>query len=145
MSLTLTVEAKVAGRKRPLLSNWRLAMPPVEGKSGRSLRLRDLISLVVAEEVEAYHARGQERRLARMMSRTEVEQGARDGKVDPGGREPGARVQVEDAIATALQAFEDGLYFVFLDEVQQTDLEGEVYLHSDSKLVFLRLTALAGG
>jgi len=45
----------------------------------------------------------------------------------------------------ALQAFEEGLYFVFIDEVQQANLDSEVFLKMDSKVVFLRLTALVGG
>jgi hypothetical protein len=44
-----------------------------------------------------------------------------------------------------LQAFEDGLYFVFIDEVQQTNLDSEVFLKANSKVIFLRLTALVGG
>ena len=54
-------------------------------------------------------------------------------------------VNVDEAIAVALQAFEDGLYFVFVDDVQQNQLDSEVFLNVNSKVMFLRLTALAGG
>ena len=65
--------------------------------------------------------------------------------MDPGGRDLNQIVNVEDSIATALQAFEDGLYFVFIDDIQQTNLDAEVFPKTNSKIVFLRLTALTGG
>ena len=41
--------------------------------------------------------------------------------------------------------FIDGLYYVFLDDVQQENLDERVYLKPNSRLTFLRLVALAGG
>jgi hypothetical protein len=79
------------------------------------------------------------------MSRESIEQSIAQGKVDPGERDLRQIVNTNDAIAVALQAFEDGLYFVFIDEVQQTYLDNEVFLKTNSKVIFLRLTALVGG
>jgi hypothetical protein len=145
MSITLTVEGKVVGQKRPIFSDWRVDLPPVDGNPGDRLKLRDLISSIVVKEVDAFKTRQEERKLARVMTRQEIEQGAARGKVDSGERDLKQSVNVDDAVAVALQAFEDGLYFVFIDEVQQTKLENEVFLKTNSKVVFLRLTALVGG
>jgi hypothetical protein len=145
MSITLTVEGKVVGQKRPIFSDWRVDLPPVDGNHGDRLKLRDLISSIVVKEVDAFKTRQEERKLARVMTRQEIEQGAARGKVDSGERNLKQSVNVDDAVAVALQAFEDGLYFVFIDEVQQTKLENEVFLKTNSKVVFLRLTALVGG
>jgi hypothetical protein len=145
MSITLTVEGKVVGQKRPIFSDWRVDLPPVDGNHGDRLKLRDLISSIVVKEVDAFKTRQEERNLARVMTRQEIEQGAAHGKVDSGERDLKQSVNVDDAVAVALQAFEDGLYFVFIDEVQQTKLENEVFLKTNSKVVFLRLTALVGG
>ncbi len=145
MSITFTVEGKVAGQKRPVFSDWRIELPPARENKGDSLKLRDLISSIVAREVDAFRTRQQERKLALVMSRQDIEQGAKTGKVDPGERDLGQTVDLEEAVGVALQAFMDGLYFVFIDEVQQTDLDREVFLKTDSKVVFLRLTALVGG
>ena len=79
------------------------------------------------------------------MSSQQIQQSAQAGKVDPGERDLQQAVTTDEAVGIALQAFEDGLYFVFIDEVQQTNLETEVFLKSNSKMVFLRLTALVGG
>ena len=53
-------------------------------------------------------------------------------------------VDPDEAVATALQAFLDGLYLVFIDDVEQRDLDAQVFLTPESKLTFLRLTFLAG-
>ena len=145
MSITFTVEGRVVGQKRPLFSDWHVELPPVESNHGDRLKLRDLITSIVVKEVGAFKGRQEERKLAQVMSRQEIEQGVGRGKVDPGERDLNQTVNTEDAVATALLAFEDGLYFVVIDEIQQTRLDGEVYLKTDSKVVFLRLTALAGG
>ncbi len=145
MASTILVEGKVLGRKRPLFTDWQIDLPPSWGPQGDRIRLRDLITRVVVEEVEAFRQRQEQRRLARLMSPAEIQAGAASGKVDPGERDLGQVVDTEEAIGAALQAFEDGLYFVFIDDVQQTDLESEVYLKADSKVTFIRLVALAGG
>ena len=45
----------------------------------------------------------------------------------------------------ALQAFEDGLYLVVIDDVEYRDLEKQVFLKDDSRITFIRLTMLTGG
>lgn len=145
MASTILVEGKVLGRKRPLFTDWQIDLPPSWGPLGDRIRLRDLITRVVVEEIEAFRQRQEQRRLARLMSPAEIQAGAASGKVDPGERDLGQVVDTDEAIGAALQAFEDGLYFVFIDDVQQTDLESEVYLKADSKVTFIRLVALAGG
>lgn len=145
MSASIMVEGKVAGQKRSLFTDWRIELPPVDENQGDHLKLRDLITLIVMKEVEAFQLRQEERKLSRVMSRQEIERSAVTGKVDPGERDLQQRVNVDQAVGVALQAFEDGLYFVFVDDVQQTSLDSEVYLKTNSKVLFLRLTALVGG
>ena len=145
MSVNILVDGKAIGQKRPLFTDWHVELPPVDESNGGRLKLRDLIRYIVVKEVDAFKSRQEERKLARLMSRQEITQGVERGKVDPGERDLEQSVDKEDAIAVALQAFEDGLYFVFIDEVQQTNLNSEVFLKTNSKVVFLRLTALVGG
>ena len=145
MSIEFTVEGKVVGQKHPLFADWHIELPPLAADQGDHLKLCDLITAIVAKEVDAFKTRQAERKLARVMSKQAIEQDAERGKVNPGERDLQQPANTEDAMAVALQAFEDGLYFVFIDDVQQTNLESEVFLNMDSKVVFLRLTALAGG
>ena len=145
MSIALTVEGKVVGQKRPIFTDWHIELPPADENNGDRLKLRDLITSIVMKEVDAFITRQEERKLARVMSRQKIEQGVESGKVGAGERDPGQKVNTANAITIALQAFEDGLYFVFIDEVQQTNLDSEVFLKANSKVIFLRLTALVGG
>lgn len=79
-----------------------------------------------------------------MLSPAAIEDGGEKGKVDPGGRSRTGTVDTEAAVATALQSFEDGLYLVILDGVEQRELDQQIYTSAESTLVFLRLTFLAG-
>jgi hypothetical protein len=67
------------------------------------------------------------------------------GKVDSGERDLKQAVDVEAAVTAALQAFEDGLYFVFAGAEQIASLDSEVVLQPEMRLAFVRLVALAGG
>ena len=145
MSVNILVDGKVIGQKRPLFTDWHIELPPIDENNGGGLKLRDLIRSIVDKEVDAFRNRQEERKLARVMSRQEIAQGVERGKVDPGERDLEQSVDNEEAVAIALKAFEDGLYFVFIDDVQQTNLDSEVFLKTNSKVVFLRLTALVGG
>jgi hypothetical protein len=145
MSIEFIVEGKVVGQKRPLFTDWHIELPPIDDHQGDHLKLRDLITAIVAREVDAFKTRQVERKLARVMSKAEIDQGAQRGKIDPGERDLQQSVNIDESVGAALQAFEDGLYFVFIDEIQQTNLDGEVFLKTNSKVVFLRLTALVGG
>lgn len=145
MSIEFTVEGKVIGQKRPLFTDWHIELPPIDKSQGDHLKLCDLIRSIVTNEVDAFKARQEQRKLAQVMSKQKIEQEAQKGRVDPGEKDFQQSVDVEDAVAVALQAFEDGLYYVFIDDVQQPRLDDEVFLKNNSRVVFLRLTALAGG
>lgn len=146
---TIRVEGKVIGQRRPLFADFSVAVPPSIGLGGGRLTLRVLISLIVEAEVEAFRLRQEERRFVQILSRADIERGIMRGKIDMGGsldtEQQSQTANREEAIATALLAFEDGLYYVFVDEVQRTELEQEISLKPDSRVTFLRLVALAGG
>jgi hypothetical protein len=80
----------------------------------------------------------------RVLSPAEIEDGAARGKIDMGGREQNAEVDVESAKSVALQAFEDGLYLVLINEAEIKELNAPIELDAESKVVFLRLAFLAG-
>lgn len=139
------IETRTIGRKARLLDGWDVPDPPVaDDRAGEPLTLRRLIERVVRAEVAAFDQRERARRLVRVLSDAEIAFGAARGRIDSGGRPTGDAVDVEQAVAAALQGFEDGLYLVILDGVEQRDLEREVFITSASRLVFLRLTMLAG-
>jgi hypothetical protein len=140
----ITISGKALGKKKPLFDDFSLPFPPDLGDGG-ALTLRDLIARVVTGEVEAFKQRQQERKLVRALTAADIEQGAVRGKIDMGGRDLQQEVDVEQAIGTALEAFEDGLYLVIVDGQEQRSLDAQVFLQPDSRLAFVRLPLLAGG
>jgi hypothetical protein len=147
---TITVDAKVLGQRKPLVTDRRvpLSLEPAAGTDGHGvLRLHDLLAQIVRQEVHAFTQRQEEQRLVRVLSPQAITHAAARGKIAMGGLDDRAPAEVNEdaAVAVALQAFTDGLYFVFLDEVQQQDLDAEVLVRPDSRLTFIRLVALAGG
>jgi hypothetical protein len=140
----LTISGKALGRKKPLFADWSIPFPPDLGDGG-SLTLRDLIDRIVRAEVAAFAQRQQERQLFRALTETQIAQGAAKGKIEAGGSAPKQKVNADESVAAALQAFEDGLYLVVLDEQEQRSLDAQVYLQSDSRIAFVRLTLLGGG
>lgn len=141
----VTISGKALGRKKPLFADWSIPFPPDLRGEGDRLTLRDLIARIVRAEVAAFRQRQAERRLLHALTATDIEEGARKGKIDMGGRDLKQAVDEEDAVATAWQAFEDGLYLVILDGEEQAELDREVYLRPDSRVTFVRLVMLAGG
>ncbi|HEX5831750.1 MAG TPA: hypothetical protein VFY16_12265 [Gemmatimonadaceae bacterium] len=141
----MLIETRVLGKRARPLDGWSVPTPPgFDESDGGGLTLRDLITRVVRAEVSAFARREQARRLMRVLSEAEIAEGAARGKVDAGGRPPTGPVDEEAAVAAALQGFEDGLYLVILDGAEQRELDRQVYLTAESRLVFLRLTFLAG-
>lgn len=145
MPSSIRVEAKVVGRRRPLLTNWSVPLPPGMGTDSLPFTLRDLITCIVHAEVGAFHTRQTEQKLRRVLTKEAITEGLTQGKVTAGEREFEQTVDANAAVDTAILGFIDGLYYVFLDEVQQEDLDATVHLTPDSCVTFIRLVALVGG
>jgi hypothetical protein len=138
----LTVSGRKLGNKKPMFADWSLPPPP---GLGDGITLRELIACVVRADVAAFDRRQRERRALQVLTATDLGNSAPRGKIVSGGSDLDQRVNPDEAVATALQAFADGLYLVVVDGVEQRDLDGRVQLGPDSHLAFIRLTMLAGG
>lgn len=141
--MSLTISACTIGKRKPLFGDFVIP-PPEDLHDDGSLRLRDLIEHIVRQQVEAFNQRKAEQRFDRVLTSHKIEESARTGKVSPEGRSPGKTPDPDEAVAEALQAFEDGLYLVVIDEVERRVLDEPVYLASNSRILFVRLTFLAG-
>ena len=140
----LTISAKTIGRKKPIIADFSVPVP--DGiAAGREVLLREVIEHIVRAEVAAFRERQAERRLFRVLTAKEIEESLTTGKVSAGGSDLDQAVDVDQAVATALEAFSDGLFLVVVDDVDLQDLNAVVPLTESSRLTFLRLTMLAGG
>ncbi len=139
----MLVTGRSIGSRKPLFADWSIPLTPEWGDGGE-LTLRELIERLVAVEVRSFNERRADRRLDRVLSETEIEEGRQRGRVAAEGRAGGPAASEKEAIGAALQAFEDGLYLVVIDEVEFKELEMPVRLKADSRITFIRLTFLAG-
>lgn len=145
MTQTIAVEARQLGGTRQLCPARHLPLDPIRGQPDGRLTLRDLIPYIVRQEVDAFRQRQADMRLVRVLTQSEISQGAATGKVDSGGRGVVQEVDADQAVETALEAFGDGLYFVFIDGSQLSRPDAAVTLRENSTVTFVRLVALAGG
>jgi len=142
--MTLTISTRSLGRRKPLLDDFAVPPPPTDGAESDDYRLRHLIEHVVRRQIDAFRKRQNDMCFDRVLTARQIDAGAARGKVDPAAKGRAQTIDEEDAVATAMIAFEDGLYLVLVDGVEHHDLDERVALRPDSRLVFLRLAFLAG-
>ncbi len=140
----ITVATKVVGQKKPAFTDWRIPLPP-QSDGSSSYALREVITWIVVSEVEAFRQRQEQRKLMQIFTAAQIQEGAERGKIDMGEGDLQQTVNEDAAIATALQAFGDGLYYVFVDDVQHESLDQTVFVGENSRILFVHLIALAGG
>lgn len=144
----MLITGKALGRRKPLFADWSIPLPPDwnEGDGDNCRTVRELISQIVRDEVQAFRQRQHDRQFLRALTAKEIEAAAEQGKIQMGESEVGPQEVDEDhAVAAALQAFEDGMYLVVIDGVEQTRLDQQVFVGADSRITFIRLTLLSGG
>jgi hypothetical protein len=145
MSDSLTISTRALGRRKRLLDDWSIPFPPEFADGGEPLTLRHLITRIVCREVAEFKDRQEKRRMVEVLSARAIEEGAVRGKIDSGGRRLDQKVEEEEAVGVALQAFEDGLYLVLIDDREYRNLDAEVFVRPESRITFLKLIMLAGG
>lgn len=134
----MIVETKIVGRRTPF--ERRPTFLPDGPQT-----LRSLLEHLVCQEVAAYHDRQGSVGLLRVLTEQDLSDGAAVGRISVAPQERSGTVTPEAAVQTALTAFNDGLYYVFVDDEQIGHLDQPLVLRTDSTLLLLRLTALAGG
>lgn len=142
---TVLITGKALGSRRPLFADFSIPLPP-EWSGDGGVTLRDLIARVVRSEVQAFRERQAERHIFRALTAKQIAEGAARGKIEMGCSEvPPQDVDEDQAVASACQAFEDGLYLVVIDGQDYREIESQIYVQPDSRVSFVRLTLLAGG
>jgi hypothetical protein len=107
---------------------------------------RELIAAIVLEQVAAFRERREESELLQILTPDKIAEGCEAGRIVSGAQDPDPRIpDSARAIEAAMQAFEDGLYFLFLGDVQVETLDAPLRVQSLSDVLFVRLTPLAGG
>ncbi|MGJ5819922.1 hypothetical protein [Paludibaculum fermentans] len=134
----ITIQAKVAGRRGP-------ALTPLELETEVPIQTaRELLSAIVRQQLAAFAERKREGGLLKILTERELESGRESGRIASGGQEPDDRIpDAEKSIESAITAFRDGLFFLFVNDLQVEHLEHP--LHDIREVLIVRLTALVGG
>jgi hypothetical protein len=131
------ISMKQAGKRKDYIKKEEIKIP-VEIDT-----LSKLITFLVKDYVFKYNNLC-EGSIKRFLSNNEIENQADTGKVGFGGRYNEKNAEPQNAVSTALLAFSDGLYRVYVCDVEITSLDSALTLRDGDILTFIRFTMLAG-
>lgn len=112
----------------------------------KPLSLKDLISALVTLEVQRYNDASNTENILPFLTDEAYQNGLDAGKVHfntPISTEKRSFQAVAPAIDNALQAFEDGLFKVFINDTEITD-SSPFEIQENATVTLIRLTFLAG-
>ena len=132
----LTLQLKRLGKKKIHLLEFEIEKQPQT--------LKELIEQCVKSEVKRYNEKREEIKLMSFLSPKDIQEQSETGKIGFGDLENRELAQVDEAIANALLAFEDGLFVLFVDDEEIKSFEQSIALKPDSVIAFIRLTFLTG-
>ncbi len=106
--------------------------------------LRALLRVLVEHEVGLYAVHRRRSATLQILTPADLVAGVETGRH---GREPRAipaAPGIDEAYARAVEAFDDGLFLVFLDDVRIHALDDIIVIEPHSRLRLVRLVALTG-
>lgn len=132
------VRVKALGKRKDVLPPKPYELP--EGISS----LRGLLTAFVESEVERYNSKDTEAPLLSCLTAEEIEAQSETGKVSFGRLWSDQKADKAKAVKTAIQAFDDGLVRVLMDEAELFQLDAPLCIREGAVFTFVRLTFLAG-
>lgn len=105
--------------------------------------LRELLVETIKLCVASYTGR-MEQQDSKVLGKEEMEDMAAVGKIAFGVVYGGKKPDEKTSVSAAIQAFEDGLFRVFLGDTELEELDAPIHLKEGDTLTFIRLTMLAG-
>ena len=134
--MQLTLQLKRLGKKKVKKVPFTLAEPPQT--------LEDLLIACVKNQVAAFNNKRLAVNVIGFLSPSEIQDQATSGKVDFGDLANKNLANEQEAIDNVRIAFKDGLFLVFIDDEEVTDLKTPLQLTSQSVVTFIRMTFLVG-
>lgn len=136
--MKIYIRIKAAGKRRPVLDNVLYELPDTIST------LRELLTELVRQEVEAYNKKGTDVKMIPFLTREEVEEQAFAGKVGFGRIYSEKKADFAKAVENAIQCFSDGLVRVFQNEDELEQLDSRIEIREADCFTLIRLTFLAG-
>ena len=136
--VNILVTVKQAGKRRDRIA----ALPFALERTPHTLR--ELICELVRTCTAQYNERVRRGESSAPLSDVQMDAMSETGKFAFGINYGGKEACEKDALETALQAFEDGLFRVFLNERELTEPEAPLSVRENDRVLLIRLTMLAG-
>ncbi len=138
MAFTINVRMKKPGIRK---SRELPLVPFVLEKKPENVR--ELLVELTTLGVKDYNERKDTENLLAFLTQDEIAEQAKRGKVSFGSH-GGKDADLEKAVVNTIQCFEDGIYRVFADEEELTNLEDKITWKEGMIFTFIRLTMLSG-
>ena len=135
--MQIFVRVKTPGKRKDVLTSVPREIPPVGS-------LRELLTVLVRQEVESYNRRDTEAQLTAWLTSEQIDAEAETGKVGFGRLWSDRKADTEKAVANAMQCFEDGIVRVFMGDTELTEPDAPLSVPEGAEFTFIRLTFLAG-
>jgi len=139
---SIYISIKMLGKRQPIITKQAFLLTDVFLEQPT---LQNFLQLVVTKEVANYNEKTTNKSLLPYLDKTTLAKMAEYGKVDFGEMYNTEPAILEEAVSTAIQAFEDGLFMILIDGAICRNLAQKIQFRENSEVVFLRLVALAGG
>ena len=132
------VRVKTLGKRKDVMPPKPYELPEGIGS------LRELLTAFIEAEVERYNGKGPEAPLLSCLTAEEIAAQSETGKVSFGRLWSDQKGDKAKAVKTAIQAFDDGLVRILMDETELTELDAPLIVPEGAVFTFIRLTFLAG-
>lgn len=137
--MNLKINLKQIGARKQKIAPIDFSYDPVPKT------VQELIVQTVTSCVDSYNARVRSGEAgAKPLSSEQINDMADIGKIAFGINYGGKEQDLKKAVGNALQAFEDGLYRIFLNDEELENLGDAINVTEGDSLTFIRLTMLAG-
>ena len=140
---TIRVNVKQLGKKHPILAEQPINIDTQKD----TISIQELLDFIVQQQVENYNQKPIEKEdedVQKLPKDSYLPLLIESGKVGFSSIYNENKADLSKAQETARQAFEDGMFAIFLGDQQFEDLAEEVSLTSNQSFTFIRLTFLAG-
>lgn len=108
------------------------------------LNLEELLTELISLNVNTYNQKEIDLPFLPYLTEEEINLKSTVGKIGFDLKKNDTIVDLNEAISTALQAFQDRLFKVFLNDKEIESLQENIELHENDEITFIKLTMLTG-
>jgi hypothetical protein len=136
--MRVRVMIKQIGKRKPVIGEQDMLL------TQSAATLQELIEQIVTINVQQYNNRTVDELWITALAEREIEDKVEQGKVGFNVRYNTKQQSLNKALENASLSFEDGLYKVFINDVEIKQWQQAINLNDDDRILFLRLVMLAG-